>query len=152
MMKTLRRALVGAATAWSIGVVMAPLVASRPLSQASSAGYAFALLVYAAGSVICHQRPERSFHLLGAQMPVCARCAGIYAGAAVAAIVVWSRAIPRSSRFDRGAGRALLVAALPTAVTVAYEWTSGQAPGNWTRLVSGVPLGAAVAWVLLRVN
>src|SRR5580658_9209119 len=112
MMNTLRRAFVGAATAWSIGVVMAPLVASRPLSQASSAGYALALLVYAAGSVICHQRPERSFHLLGAQMPVCARCAGIYAGGAVAAIVVWYRTIPRSDRFDPGAGRARLVSAL----------------------------------------
>jgi hypothetical protein len=168
-MNTWRRAFVGAATAWSIGVVMAPVVASGPVSQASSAGYAFALLVYAAGSMICHQRPERSFHLLGAQMPVCARCAGIYAGAAVAAIVAWSgtsespgglsaeglaggRQSMRSGRFDARARRALLVAALPTAVTVMYEWMTGQAPGNWTRLVSGAPLGAAVAWVLLRVN
>jgi uncharacterized membrane protein len=154
-MNTWRRAFVGAATAWSIVVMMAPVIASRPVSQASSAGYAIALLVYAAGSVICHQRPERSFHLLGAQMPVCARCSGIYAGAAVAAIVAWYRTIQPpmlSGRLAAGPGRVLLVAALPTAVTVVYEWMTGQAPGNWTRLVSGAPLGAAVAWVLLRVN
>ena len=38
--------------------------------------------LYALGSHICHQRPERSFHLFAAQLPVCARCLGIYAGAA----------------------------------------------------------------------
>jgi uncharacterized membrane protein len=150
-MQALRRAFVGAAAAWSIGVTLAPVVASRSLSQVSSVGYAFAFLVYAAGSVICHQRPERSFHLLGAQMPVCARCAGLYAGTAVAAIVLWLKR-PLTGRFSIGARRLLLGCALPTAATLLYEWTTGQAPGNWVRLASGAPLGAAVAWVLLRVN
>jgi len=27
--------------------------------------------LYAVGSQICHQRPERSFHLFAAQLPVC---------------------------------------------------------------------------------
>jgi uncharacterized membrane protein len=151
-METLRRAFVGAAAAWSIGVTLAPVVASHPLSQVSRAGYAFALVVYAAGSVICHQRPERSFHLLGAQMPVCARCAGLYAGTAVAAIIVWLKQ-PLPVRFTSSAPRRILLAcALPTAATLLYEWTTGQATGNWLRLASGAPLGAAVAWVLLRVN
>jgi predicted membrane protein DUF2085 len=155
-MNTVRRALAGAATAWPVGIMLATVVASRPQSQVSSAGYAFALVMYAAGSLICHQRPERSFHLLGAQMPVCARCAGIYAGAAVAALVVWLRTVRVSRRLpglDPGAAtRALLVSALPTAGTLLYEWTTGHTPGNWMRLTSGAPLGAAAAWVLLRVN
>jgi uncharacterized membrane protein len=153
-MNTLRRALVGAATAWPVGIMLATVVASRPQSQVSSAGYAFALVIYAAGSLICHQRPERSFHLLGAQMPVCARCTGIYAGAAVAASV-WFRRV-RASRHlglhPGAASRALLVSALPTAGTLLYEWTTGHTPDNWLRLASGVPLGAAAAWLLLRVN
>jgi uncharacterized membrane protein len=149
-MNSLRRAFVGAATAWSLGLVLAPAVASRPLSVASSVGYAFALVMYAAGSIVCHQRPERSFHLLGAQMPVCARCAGIYAGAAVAAIAAWSK--PPPGRVSSGTGRGLLLFALPAAGTLLYEWTTGQDPGNWMRFASGAPLGAAVAWVLLRVN
>jgi hypothetical protein len=154
-MNRLRRALVGAATAWPVGIMLATVVASRPQSQVSSAGYAFALVIYAAGSLICHQRPERSFHLLGAQMPVCARCTGIYAGAAVAASV-WFRRV-RASRHLPGlhpgaASRALLVSALPTAGTLLYEWTTGHTPDNWLRLASGVPLGAAAAWLLLRVN
>jgi hypothetical protein len=155
-MNALRRALAGAATAWWAGILLATLVASRPQAQASSAGYAFALVVYAAGSLICHQRPERSFHLLGAQMPVCARCAGIYAGAAVAASVSWLgtvRAARHLPRLDRGrATRALLVSALPAVSTLLYEWTTGLTPGNWMRLASGALLGAAAAWVLLRVD
>ena len=45
-----------------------------------------AAAVYAAGSLVCHQRPERSFHLAGAQLPVCARCLGLYVGGFVGAI------------------------------------------------------------------
>jgi uncharacterized membrane protein len=150
-MNPLRRAFVGTVTAWSIGTFMAPVVASGPPSRASGVGYAFALVIYAAGSVICHQRPERSFHLLGAQMPVCARCAGIYAGAALSAIGVWLRTVHASGHPTR-LHRVLFVCALPTAATLLYEWTTGQPPGNWMRFTSGAPLGAAVAWALLRVN
>ena len=39
-----------------------------------------AALLYAGASLICHQLPERSFHLDGAQLPVCGRCFGLYAG------------------------------------------------------------------------
>ena len=151
-----RRAFAGAATAWPVGIMLATVVASRPQSQVSSVGYAFALAMYAAGSLICHQRPERSFHLLGAQMPVCARCAGIYAGAAVAAAVSWLRVLQGSRHLRRGypgaAVGVLLVSALPAAGTLLYEWTTGDTPGNWVRLTSGAPLGAAAAWVLLRVH
>jgi uncharacterized membrane protein len=43
--------------------------------------------VYAIGSFVCHQLPERSWRLWTAQMPVCARCTGIYFGAAIAALM-----------------------------------------------------------------
>jgi uncharacterized membrane protein len=155
-MNTWRRAFAGAATAWPVGILLATVVASRPQSEVLSAGYAFALALYAAGSLICHQRPERSFQLLGAQMPVCARCAGIYAGAALAASVLWLRTLPGRRHLPRlyraPAIRVLLVSALPAAGTLLYEWTTGHTPGNWMRLTSGVPLGATAAWVLLRVN
>jgi uncharacterized membrane protein len=151
-MNKLRRAFVGASTAWSIALLLAPVIAGRPASQASSVGYAFALVMYAAGSLICHQRPERSFHVLGVQMPVCARCAGIYAGAAVTAIIVWLRRFRMNQVPVRPPSRTLLVSALPTAGTLLYEWTTGHTPANWVRLASGAPMGAAVAWLLLRVN
>ena len=40
-----------------------------------------------AGHFVCHQMPERSPHLFGAQLPLCWRCAGIVCGAL--AFVVW---------------------------------------------------------------
>ena len=164
-MHWLRRAFVGAAMAWPMALLLAPVAAARP--QPSSIGYAFALVIYAAGSLICHQRPERSFHLLGAQLPVCARCLGIYAGAALISVIVRSprpdfvagawpvRRGPPSRRVGDGrpAPRTvLLVSALPTAATLLVEWTTGHTPGNWTRAVSGVPLGAAVAWIVSGVR
>ena len=33
------------------------------------------------GYAICHQMPEHSYHLGGRQLPLCARCTGIYLGA-----------------------------------------------------------------------
>jgi hypothetical protein len=171
----LRRAFVGAATAWIVALLAAPVAAALPAP--SIVGHGFALVIYAAGSLICHQRPERSFHLLGVQLPVCARCLGIYASAAVAACLLAMRTAeaagsetdmagsrPVGSRSYVGsAGRRMVAVArhfgpaprtmlflstLPAAVTLLYEWATGNAPGNWTRAVSGAPLGAAVAWIL----
>ena len=37
-------------------------------------------IVYTVGDFNCHQRADRSFHLNGNQMPMCARCAGLNVG------------------------------------------------------------------------
>ena len=37
-------------------------------------------LIYFVFKFICHQLPERSYFIWGIQMPVCARCFGIYLG------------------------------------------------------------------------
>jgi hypothetical protein len=148
--------------AWPIAVLLAPMGAARP--QSSAIGYPFALVMYAAGRVLCHQRAERSFHLLGIQLPVCARCLGIYAGAALMSMLTavrpeCSAALHASPPHRSMAGEGhrslrtvLLISALPTAATLAAEWATGHTPGNWTRAVSGVPLGAAVAWIVSGVR
>ena len=41
-------------------------------------------VLFPLGHFICHQRPERSFFIGGQQLPVCARCTGLYLGAALA--------------------------------------------------------------------
>jgi len=43
----------------------------------------------------------------------------------------------------------LLIAALPTIITLAYEWTTGITPSNIVRACAGLPLGAAVAAIVL---
>jgi hypothetical protein len=81
----LRPAFVAASAAWAVLLLLAPFVASRP--HASQAGTALVVAAYGIGSLLCHQLPERSYRVWSAQMPVCARCAGIYFGAAIAALV-----------------------------------------------------------------
>jgi uncharacterized membrane protein len=151
MMLMLRRACLAGSVAWAAVIPLAAFAASRP--HAASLGYAFALTVYAIGHLICHQLPARSFHLWGTVLPVCARCTGIYVGAAVASAVVWTG--PRAAVVDvvntdtaARARRLLLAALVPTAITLIYEWTTGRMPANWIRALAGVPLGAAVAWLI----
>ena len=79
----LRGAFVATASTWAALLVLVPFLASR--AHASIAASALIVGVYALGGFICHQLPERSFHPWTAQMPVCARCAGIYFGAMVGA-------------------------------------------------------------------
>ncbi len=45
-------------------------------------------LVYLFFKPICHQQPERCFWLAGIALPVCARCLGVYLGAAWG-IIAW---------------------------------------------------------------
>ncbi len=148
----LRRAFLTASTAWVAALPLATFAASRP--SAASAVYGFALSVYAVGRVICHQLPARSFHLWGASLPVCARCTGIYIGAAAASVAV---AVSRRRSVDaRSATQdprvVLLLACAPTAATLAFEWTTGVTPSNAIRALAGLPLGAAVAWAIGMVN
>ena len=126
---------------------LAPLIAGRPHASAVSA--AFALAVYGVGSTICHQLPARSYRLFGAQMPVCARCTGIYLGAAVSAVLA-ARGVGAADLAQRRLRQVLLAAAVPTALTLVFEWTTGTAPSNTVRFAAGVPIGAAIAWALVR--
>jgi hypothetical protein len=87
---------------------------------------------------------------------------GIYAGAAAAAALLWlfgdrRRDVPRGDGLMSWPGfgrarKALLVSAVPIAITVAYEWTTGATPPNWIRAASGLSLGAAVAWIVCTVE
>ena len=143
-----RRAFLAAAIGWAIALPFATFVASRP--HVSSGPYLFALSVYLTGRTICHQLAGRSFQLWGHQMPVCARCSGIYLGGAVAALIAPFRTTSVVSYGSPALG-ILLCAALPTLATLVFEWTTGIAPSNAIRSLAGVPIGAAAAWLVVRV-
>jgi uncharacterized membrane protein len=101
-------------------------------------------------SYVCHQRPERSFHWGAQAWPVCARCLGLYVAApAGAALAIVARA-PVSFP---GGGRNLVVlcgAAIPTFLTWMLEHAAGMMMSNALRFAAALPLGAVVAWVLVR--
>jgi uncharacterized membrane protein len=151
-MSSVLRKLFAAATLCWMGLQTAAAVWASDASIGVST-YAVVAGVYFAGALICHQRPERSFHLGIAQWPVCARCAGLYAGATLGA---WfSAAVPSRSLERRAVGHprlVLLAALMPSATTLLYEWTTGVVPPNWVRAASGVLLGAVGAWILLAAS
>ena len=170
----LRRALIGGALLWAAALPAATMIAahSHPTAFAS----VFAVGVYLVGSAVCHQLEARSFHLWAHQMPVCARCAGIYFGAAAAAIValwcqptvwhgtpvsrrasvwreatVWREAIVwRRASALRSPRTLIALSLLPAVASAIYEWTTGVTPSNLTRAATGVVLGGTVAWLLLN--
>jgi len=130
--------IAAAAVAWLTLLILAPVL---------PAGVAAAL--YAVGSHICHQRAERSFHLAGAQLPVCARCAGIYAGATAGCLLAVSERV--RIRLLASAPRTLLLSgAVPTAVTLVAEWSGAWSGSNAVRGAAGIPLGLAVAFVVAQ--
>jgi uncharacterized membrane protein len=126
------RFLTAAAVLWLGAIVAGPFLPT-PLSA----------LVYAIGSLICHQRPERSFDLAGLQLPVCARCLGIYMGAAIGVLfaprlrhVGWPRA-------------AMVLSIAPALLSLLIEWSGIARPGNVVRAATGLVAGAVIAAVLL---
>ncbi len=142
----LRAAFVAAVVAWAALLVVAPWLASRP--HASPIASAVILSVYGIGSLVCHQLPQRSYQLWTSQMPVCARCAGIYAGAVIGAVAGIFRLMPGGwpgSASGRDARIALALAAVPTLATLLYEWATGEMPAHAIRAAAGVPLGLVVA-------
>jgi uncharacterized membrane protein len=148
---SLRWGLIAISVGWVIMLIAAAAAASLP--HPGSILYAFSTLVYLAGSVVCHQRPERSLHWWSAQAPVCARCVGLYVGAALGAM--WAafgsasmRSPVRSDALDRLSARtrvSLALALIPTLLTLVFEWSTGVMPAHWIRLAAGVVLGAAAA-------
>jgi hypothetical protein len=166
-MRLLRFGLLATTAMWAAALPLATFAAGQ--RSTGTIGYALAFVVYAVGSVVCHQLPERSFHLFAVQMPVCARCTGIYFGGALAVILfVLARdrqvrqvgtmghvAVRARSRVPTPLGQArrvLIASAVPTSLTILYEVATGSTPANWLRAVSGAPLGAAVAWVACSIG
>ena len=126
------------------------LILAAPVLWLPAAG-----VMYVAGSFICHQLPERSFHIEGSQLPVCARCFGIFGGGAFGSVIA-AGAVAR--RWIIGARPALArsrrwmwtaIAALPTVATFVLEWGFGWPISNAVRAVAALPLGAALAFVVV---
>src|SRR5438552_2632486 len=80
----------------TIAFAVLALIIAAPLTESGNhAGFASA--IYKAFSFVCHQIPERSFHIAGHQFAVCSRCTGLYAGFALAALTYpLARSLKRS--------------------------------------------------------
>lgn len=129
--------LLWASIAWTTAVILAPLVHLPAM--------------YAAAGAVCHQLPERSFHLADAPLAVCARCLGLYIGGVAGLLAggrVGSLSLASSQVTARAARAAVAVSALPTVATLLAEWFAAWPVGNATRFAAALPLGAAAAFVI----
>jgi len=141
------RLLVAASLIW-------PLILTAAVwDRAATGGSISSQAIYFACSRICHQRPERSFYTAGIKWPVCGRCSGLYFSApvgAVAAMIARRRRSPTESANHRTDRRWLILSSLPTVVTLALEW-SGAPVTTLARALAALPLGAAIAFVIVRI-
>ena len=127
----------------------------RPVGAATIASAA----IYAAGSIVCHQRPDRSFHRAGVQLPVCAHCLGLYAGgllgvlawAGVAGLGRHPSARARQLVQSRDIRRMLILLALPTLLSVTAAWLGWWDADNAARALLALPLGAGIGAIVCAV-
>ena len=118
------------------------LVFAAPLLLAGEQARA-ANTLYTAFSYLCHQKPERSFHLLGHKLGVCARCTGLYSGFAAGVLLYpLVRSLRRADSLPRVW---LLLACVPITVDFALGFFGIWENTHVSRLATGAILGAACA-------
>ena len=139
-----------ASAVWAISAAIAiailAAIIGAPLLQ-SSGHPAFAFKIYRAFSFVCHQIPDRSFHLYGNQFAVCSRCTGIYAGIGLATL-----AYPLTRSLKRTNTPRLIwlfVAAAPLAIDWSLGYFSIWENNHVSRFATGFLLGAAAIFYIL---
>lgn len=118
------------------------------------------------GYAVCHRIDERSFHLFGRQLPLCARCTGEFNAAAITFIFLGIVSRKRSDMPLKGILAVLVLFFLAFAVdgTNSYLYLLKQSydgflpqipnlyvPNNTLRLLTGSGMGIAIASVLYPV-
>lgn len=144
VLRPLPAVLTVGAVLWVATLVAAPYALTSGNPRLVSA----AATVYSAAGLICHQRAARSFDLAGVQLPVCGRCTGLYVSGAFAAVLAWI--VSRRPRVPVNTRSLLLIASIPTALTVALEWSGVLDPSTLGRALAALPLGASAAWIFVQ--
>jgi len=122
------------------------LIVVTPLAQAS--GHApFASAIYKTFSFVCHQIPERSFHLAGYKFAVCSRCTGLYSGFALAALIY---PIVRSLRQTETPSIVwLFLATVPLVIDFSLGYFSIWQNNHASRFATGALLGSVAVFYIL---
>jgi uncharacterized membrane protein len=130
----------------TIALALVATIIGAPLAQ-STGHAAFASTIYKIFSYVCHQIPERSFHLAGHQFAVCSRCTGLYSGFAVAALVY---PLARSlTRTDAPRRRWLILAAVPLLIDFSLTYFGVWSNTHLTRFSTGALLGSVAVFFVM---
>jgi uncharacterized membrane protein len=121
---------------WVLLILLPPIALYEGASNVATPVYGFF-------SYICHQKPERSFFLLGHQFGVCSRCFGVYFGLLLGFVIypLW-RAV---DSIEPPARMWLFLSMIP----IGIDWSLGVF-GIWenthlSRFITGTILGVACA-------
>jgi uncharacterized membrane protein len=109
----------------------------------------FRAMLMVAFDPVCHQMPDRSFHIHGEQLAVCHRCYGVFVGLVIGAIL-----LPFAGKWDavlyRRAGVVLLIAILIPGTdwmgTIVGLWSNTA----WSRSLTGAVFGTAAGYYFAR--
>lgn len=121
-------------------IVAAPVAAARGSAQFGSS-------IYYAFGYLCHQIPERSFHIAGHKFAVCSRCTGLYAGFALAVLIY---PLTRSlNRTDTPSRLWLVLAAVPLAIDFGLGYFDIWHNNHASRFVTGALLSSVAAFYIV---
>ena len=125
--------------------IVGAIIGAPPFQSGGDAS--FAATIYKIFSYVCHQIPERSFHLAGHQFAVCSRCTGLYVGFAVATLVY---PLARSlTRTDTPRRRWLILAAVPLLIDFSLTYFGVWSNTHLTRFSTGALLGAVAVFYVM---
>jgi uncharacterized membrane protein len=141
-----RRAIAVWAVTCVIALTILGLIAVAPVAQAYG-HQSISATIYKTFSFVCHQIPERSFHLAGHQFAVCSRCTGLYAGFAIAALVY---PLARSlTRTDTPSRLWLILATLPLLIDFALGYFSIWENTHLSRFLTGALLSSVAVFYIM---
>ena len=130
----------------TIALALVAMIVGAPLLQ-STGHVPLATAIYKAFSFVCHQIPERSFHLAGHQFGVCSRCTGLYTGFAVAVLIYpLTRTLIRT---DAPRRRWLILAAVPLLIDFSLTYFGVWSNTHFTRFTTGALLGAVSVFYVM---
>ena len=145
LVSALRGTIIWAITA-TIALALVAMILGAPMAQASGHP-GFAAPIYKAFCFVCHQIPERSFHLAGYKFAVCSRCTGLYSGFALAVLIY---PIVRSLRQTETPSIVwLFLATVPLVIDFSLGYFSVWQNNHASRFATGALLGAVAVFYIL---
>lgn len=128
--------VIGLASLWCLGIVLAPLTSGSIISN----------LLYSIYSTVCHQFDSRSFHVDDEPFAVCIRCTSIYIGF-LSALIVLRFSIPlRSKNYQPVI--LLLIVSLPMFVDGMLSLLNVYTSTTFSRIGTGSFFGIGLALLL----
>ena len=124
-------------------ILSASLICTWAIAHGASMRWRLAFRLF------CHGIPDRCISIWGVPMPICARCAAIYAGLAVSLIIFF--VLPRMS--ELAARVMLMIAVTPLAVDGLTQLARLRQSTNGLRMATGVTAGIAFGlWAITAVE